>query len=91
MVVLHDGWDKQFEKTAYHPAMDREYTRIACESEDGTIVRISDVQEPNSFGGWGYFVRSDELGSNPLGLVSDLDNAKELALTYMLEQSPTSA
>lgn len=91
MGALPDGWDKQFEKTAYDSGMNREYTRIAYESEDGIIVRISDVQEPNSFDGWGYLVRTDELGSGPLGLVADIDDAKELAETYMREQSPATA
>lgn len=91
MGELPDGWTERFEETTYHDHMDREYTKVAYESEDGTTVHVSDVQEPNSFGGWGYLIRTDEPGKGSLGLVESLDEAKEVAYSYMREHVPATA
>lgn len=85
---LPDGWQCRFENTTYDGNMDREYTRIHYVSEDGVSVRISNVQEPNSFGGWGYLVWTDIPGREPLALVEALEAAKEEARSFMRERAP---
>lgn len=81
---LPDGWQCTRDKTRYHSFMDREYTKIAYEnSESGQEILISDVQEPNSFGGWGYLVRVLGPDGGELGLVEDVETARELAIDYM--------
>jgi hypothetical protein len=64
--------------------MDREYTKIAYQNSNSPCqVFVSNVQEPNKFGGWGYLVWVRGLGGGELGLVEDLDTARELAMEYM--------
>lgn len=67
-----------------------EFTRIAYTATDGVTVRISNVQEPNSFGGWGYLVWTDQLTEGNLGLVETLNDAQEIAETYMREYTVSS-
>lgn len=80
------GWNCVTEQTRYDPHMDREYTTITYEHADtGRKVFINDVLEPNSFGGWGYLVRADGSDYGELGLVEDMESAKELAVEFMDE------
>jgi len=79
-----DGWQCTRDEARYHSFMDREYTTIAYEdAESNRKILISDVQEPNSFGGWGYLVRVLGPDGGQLGLVEDVETARELALDYM--------
>ncbi|WP_128906021.1 hypothetical protein [Halorubrum amylolyticum] len=86
LATLPAGWDCVTEHTNYDSIMDREYTTVAYEHADtGRKVFINDVQEPNSFGGWGYLVRADGPKYGELGLVEDIESAKELAMEFMNE------
>jgi len=77
-----DGWT--LARDAIHTSrIGREYTRIAYAADDGTVVRIATVQEPNSFGGWGYLVWTVGSGAGELGLVETLGEATDLAAEYM--------
>lgn len=85
---LPDNWEQKFDRMIYDPIMNREYTRIAYTHTDRDLtLRITDVQEPNSFGGWGYFVRVNGTEPMELGLVEDLEDAKSIAFEYMEAQS----
>ncbi|RKD88654.1 hypothetical protein [Halopiger aswanensis] len=85
---LPGNWEQKFDRTIYDPIMNREYTRIAYTHTDQNLtLRITDVQEPNSFGGWGYFVRVNGTEPAELGLVEDLEDAKSIAFEYMEAQS----
>jgi len=85
------GWNCVTEQTRYDPRMDREYTTVTYEHADtGRKVFINDVQEPNGFGGWGYLVRVDGSDYGELGLVEDVESARELAVEFMDEyEMPT--
>lgn len=63
--------------------IEKAFTRMAYTADDGTVVRIATVQEPNSFGGWGYLIWTVGSDAGELGLVETLDEAKELADDYM--------
>jgi hypothetical protein len=79
-----NGWECTRDETRFDSRMDREYTKIAY--QDSTASRevfVSNVQEPNKFGGWGYLVWVRGKGGGELGLVEDLDSARELAIDYM--------
>ncbi|MFC7139835.1 hypothetical protein ACFQMA_08285 [Halosimplex aquaticum] len=68
------------------PVLNREYTIVTYEHADtGRIVFINVVQEPNGFGGWGYLVRVDGYDYGELGLVEDVESARELAVEFMEE------
>lgn len=88
---LPTGWNCVTEQTNYDPLMDREYTTVIYEHTDtGRKVFINDVQEPNSFGGWGYLVRADGSDYGELSLVEDIESARDLAMEFMREyEMPT--
>lgn len=71
--------------------MDRGYTTVPYEHADiGRKVFINDVQEPNSFGGWGYLVRADAFDYGELDLVEDIESTRELAVEFIEEyEMPT--
>lgn len=78
------GWNLAFETTAYQQFAERQYTRIRYDRSDGEgSVFVHDVQEPNSFGGWGYLVHASGTDGGTLGLVDDLEEATELAAEFM--------
>jgi hypothetical protein len=91
MVETHSlpaGWDCVTETVEYEPFMDREYTTIIYEYGSSDLrVFINDVQEPNSFGGWGYLVHANDITHGDLGLVEDIESATELAIELMEEYS----
>lgn len=76
------GWERQSELQYYDSFLEREYTRIAYSDGERTVY-ISDVQEPNKFGGWGFLVRVQGGENRQLGLVEDLQDAREIAHEYM--------
>lgn len=77
-----EGWTLVRDVT-HKSRIDREYTRIAYATDDGTVVRIATVQKPNSFGGWGYLVWTVGSGAGELGLVETLGEVTDLAAEYM--------
>jgi hypothetical protein len=86
---LPAGWTSVTDRTKHQSFIDREYTTITFEHrETGRRVYVNDVQEPNSFGGWGYLVRADGHDHGELGLVGDLESARELALEFMRMYEP---
>lgn len=88
--ALPVGWSCVTEYTNHDPFMDREYTTIAYEhAETGRNVYINDVHEPNSFGGWGFLVRADGTEYGELGLVADIESARELAVEFMEAYEPS--
>ncbi|SDR25750.1 hypothetical protein [Natronobacterium texcoconense] len=83
---IPENWELELEQTTYDPIMEREYTRIAYTHADRDVtLRVSDVHEPNSFGGWGYFVRVNGSESAELALVEELEEARSIAFEYMKE------
>jgi len=87
-VALPSGWAQTVDRTEYDRFMDREYTTVVFEHETtGQRVIVSEVQEPNSFGGWGYLVHVSDPAHGQLGLVEDLDTAVGLAEDFMETQS----
>jgi len=88
-VSLPAGWNCITDQMRYDPFMDREYTTVTYEHEGtGQRVIINDVQEPNSFGGWGFLVRADGSDHGELGLIEDIESARELAVEFMQEYEP---
>jgi hypothetical protein len=86
---LPEDWTAVMDRTEHQSFIDREYTTITYEHrETGRRVYVNDVQEPNSFGGWGYLVRADGRNHGKLGLVEDLESARELALEFMRTYEP---
>jgi len=86
---LPAGWISITDRTKHQSFIDREYTTITFEHRDtGRRVYVNDVQEPNSFGGWGYLVRADGRDHGELGLVEDLESARELAVKFMRTYEP---
>jgi hypothetical protein len=86
---LPEGWTAVTDRTEHQSFIDREYTTITFEHrETGRRVYVNDVQEPNSFGGWGYLVRADGRDHGELGLVEDLESARELAVEFMRTYEP---
>lgn len=81
--TLPAGWNLDLEETTYDSHVEMEFTRIAYTAADGTTVRIATVQEPNSFGGWGYLVWVGAPSRKELGLVETLPEAGELASSFM--------
>jgi len=77
------GWTVDRDDTTYDEFVEMEFTRLAYTASDGTTVRITDVQEPNSFGGWGYLIRTDDPTESDIGLVETLDEAKTIAESFM--------
>lgn len=88
---IPEGWDLVLENESYDSAMGREYTAIAYASQDETMVRIVEVQEPNSFGGWGFLVWVPGTNGEKLGLVDSLDEAQDIAFSFMEEHLPADA
>jgi len=87
--AVPDVWETIHETTQFEHHNAREYTRIVYEHETGDqAVRISDVQEPNSFVGWRYLVRATGETTERLGIVEDLDAAKERAQAFMTTCEP---
>lgn len=87
-VTLPSGWEQTLERSHFDSFMDREYTTITfVHSPTGRKVIINDVQEPNSFGGWGYLVHVTDPKYGELGLVEDLQTARELAHEFIEEHS----
>ncbi|WP_435065762.1 hypothetical protein [Halobaculum sp. EA56] len=85
-VVLPDGWEQTLDRSNFDSFMDREYTTVAfVHSPTGRKVIINDVQEPNSFGGWGYLIHVTDPEYGELGLVEDLQTAREIAHEFMEE------
>ncbi|WP_367176239.1 hypothetical protein [Haloarcula rubripromontorii] len=85
-VSLPAGWNCVTDLTRHDSFMDREYTTVTYEQEGtGQRVIITDVQEPNNFGGWGFLVQSDGSDYGELGLVEDIGSARELAREFMEE------
>lgn len=83
------GWQFVDENVTYDGFMEREFTTITYANSAGdTMLRIRDVQKPNKFGGWGYLVWTAGTVHRELGLVSDLDEAKEIASEYMHNTEP---
>jgi hypothetical protein len=85
--TIPDGWTLESETTNYQHRMDREYTRITYTGPDGTTVRINTVQEYGKLDGWGYQVQTDDPSSGTLALTDSLDEAKDVARSYM-ESAP---
>lgn len=87
-LALPGGWEQTFERAAYDRCMDREYTTLIFEqdSTDREVV-VNEVQEPNSFGGWGYLVHVTDPRHGELGIVDDLEAARELAMDFMESHS----
>jgi hypothetical protein len=82
------GWNLAFESTTYQEFAERQYTRIRYDRSDGEgSVFVHDVQEPNSYGGWGYLVHATGTDGGNLGLVDDLEAAKDLAAEFMTEHA----
>lgn len=82
--AIPDVWEIVLEETRFEGHNAREYTRIVYQHESGDqYVRISDVQEPNRFGGWGYLVRATGETADGLGLVEDLETAQDRAGAFM--------
>lgn len=87
-VALSDGWEQTLERSIFDSYMDREYTTVAfVHSPTERKVIINDVQEPNSFGGWGYLVHVTDPEYGELGLVEDLQTAREIAHEFMEEHA----
>jgi hypothetical protein len=87
--AVPDVWEPVHDETRFERHNAREYTRIVYEHEsDGQAVRISDVQEPNSFVGWRYLVRATGETTERLGVVGDLETAKERAHAFMTTYEP---
>lgn len=63
--------------------VEMEFTGLALSASDGATVRITDVQEPNSFGGWGYRIWSGYPTESDVGIVETLDEAKTAAESFM--------
>lgn len=81
---IPSGWELEFEVTYYDGVMERDYTRLEYRhAASGNAVRITDVQEPNSFEGWRYLVRVTGPDHVTLGTVEELEEAKDLALEFM--------
>ncbi len=87
--AVPDVWEVTLEATRFEDYHAREYTRVVYEYADGhQAVRISDVQEPNSFVGWRYLVRATGDTDERLGVVEDLETAKERATAFMAAYDP---
>lgn len=83
-VQCPNEWMLDFERTVFDSFMNREYTRLRyIHPSTDQAIRINEVQEPDRFGGWGFLVwiRGSEEGE--LGLVGDIETAKELAFGFM--------
>jgi len=77
-------WERSLEQSEFDSFMNREYTKIVfTHSPTERKLMINDVQEPNSFGGWGYLIHVNSPEHGELGLVEDLQTAKEIALDFM--------
>jgi hypothetical protein len=85
-VVLPDGWEQTLDRSNFDSFMDREYTTVTfVHSPTERKVIINDVQEPNGFGGWGYLIHVTDSEYGELGLVEDLQTAREIAHEFMEE------
>lgn len=83
-VSLPGSWEQTVERTEFDPFMDREYTTVIFEhAPTDRRVIVNEVQEPNSFGGWGFLVHVTDPTYGELGLVEDLDAARGLAEDFM--------
>lgn len=88
LVALPGEWEQRFERSHFDPRMDREYTTVAfVHPPTGQRVIINDVQEPNSFGGWGFLVHVTGPVHGELELVEDLQTAQEVAREFMADHS----
>jgi len=77
-------WKLELEQTESDSFMDREYTKLVfVHPPTGRKVIINDVQEPNSFEGWGFLVHVPDPQYGELDLVDDLRTAREVAFDFM--------
>lgn len=84
--VVPNHWHLREEYTAYDGFIDQEYPRVVYSHDDrNLLVRITRVQEPNKFGGWGFLVWTMGEHREELGIVESLDDAKDSALEFMRE------
>ncbi|MFB6202451.1 MAG: hypothetical protein ABEI98_10635 [Halorhabdus sp.] len=83
-VSLPGKWEQRLERTESDSVMDREYTTLSFvhPPTEQTVI-INEVQEPNSFGGWGYLVHVPDPQYGELDLVDDLRTARDIALEFM--------
>lgn len=81
---LPAGWSLESEETTYDRMMGRDYTTVIYREENtGLAVRINEVLEPKA-NSWGYHVHHSGRNGD-LGVVKDLNTAKQTALTFMSE------
>jgi hypothetical protein len=76
-------WRLVDERTVYDTTNQAHTSVLYAHDERNQRVRINRVQEPNKFGGWGFLVWTVGEHSDELGIVEDLDGAKELAREFM--------
>jgi hypothetical protein len=87
-LALPSGWTQTVGRSTYDRFMDREYTTVIFEhASTDRRVTVNEVQEPNSFGGWGYLVHVSDPTHGELGLVDDLETAVGLAEQFMESHS----
>ncbi|HET7324515.1 MAG TPA: hypothetical protein VFJ06_09300 [Halococcus sp.] len=78
------NWHLKDEYTAYDGFIDQEYPRVVYSHDDrDLLVRITRVQEPDKFGGWGFLVWTTGEHREELGIVESLDDAKDSAIEFM--------
>lgn len=83
-VELPGGWEQELDRIQFDSFMDREYTTLVfTNSLTEQKLMIHDIQEPNSFEGWGYLVHVTDPKHGKLDIVEDLESAREIAVEFM--------
>lgn len=87
--AVPNQWHLKEECTVYDGFINQEYPRVVYSHDDcHLLVRITRVQEPNRFGGWGFLVWTVGEHREELGIVESFDDAKDSALEFMREYEP---
>lgn len=84
---LPAGWTASSRRESFDEMMQRAYESVRFEREDdGAVLRIHEVEEPDDFGGWGFLVTVDRNArETELGVFEDLDQARHRAMEYMAD------
>lgn len=82
--ALPGDWEQSVDNTEFSSVVGRAYTtEVFTHPAVEWRIIVNEVQEPNSFGGWGYLVHVTDTRHGDLGLVDDLETARERAVDFM--------